>query len=108
MLRRRSGDPRLARRARPAVLEGHARVAFRGTPYPTLIPRPGARVAGRLIRPSPAAFRRLVAYEGACYRLVPVRARVDGRARWARAFVVPRRMADALRGWPGRETVPGE
>ncbi|UFN51160.1 gamma-glutamylcyclotransferase [Roseomonas sp. OT10] len=108
MLRRRSGDPRLTHRTRPAVLEGHARVAFRGTPYPTLLPRPGTRVPGWLIRPSPAALRRLVEYEGACYRLVPVRVRADGRLRWARAFVVPRRMADALHGWPMERKSPGE
>lgn len=40
-LARHSGDPRLPRRLRPALLEGFARTGLRGTPYPTLVPRPG-------------------------------------------------------------------
>lgn len=72
-LARWSGDRSLVRRLRPARLEGHARVCLRGTPWPTLLRRPGTSVAGALLRLSPAAFHRLSAYEGAAYRLVPLR-----------------------------------
>ena len=95
MLARRSGDASLPRRMRPAILHGHARVVFRGTPYPTLIPSPGGRVEGALVRPAPAALAALRRYEGASYRLLPLRVRA--RQGWcrARAWVVPRWMASA-------------
>lgn len=92
VLARQSGDPRLPRRARPASLEGHRRVVFRGTPYPTLRPMPGGTVAGLLIRPTTGAMRRLRAYEGACYRLHPFRVLTRHGPRRARAFVVPRHL----------------
>ena len=78
---------------RPATLHGHARVFFRGTPYPTLLPRPGSRVEGALARPSPAALMALRHYEGPCYRLLPLRVQVRRGRVWARAWVVPRWMA---------------
>ena len=37
VLARQSGERRLARRLRPAMLPDHARRPLRGTPYPTLI-----------------------------------------------------------------------
>ena len=86
VLARHSGERRLARRLLPAHLDGHARVKLSGTPFPTLVPRPGARTPGAVLRAGPAALRRLAAYEGAQYRLVPVR---------ARAWVAPRWRADA-------------
>jgi gamma-glutamylcyclotransferase (GGCT)/AIG2-like uncharacterized protein YtfP len=98
-LARISGDPRLARATRPATLNGHARVRCRGTPYPTLIPA-AAAVAGRLLRPTPAALRRLAAYEGPLYRLIPVTVATPGGPRRARAWCVPRRLADATLPWP--------
>ncbi|WP_309228528.1 gamma-glutamylcyclotransferase family protein [Roseomonas sp. KE2513] len=99
ILARRSGDPRLPRTMRPAVLHDHARVFFRGTPYPTLVPQPGGRVEGALIRPVPAALAALRRYEGATYRLIPVR--VQSRQGWrqARAWMVPQRLA-ARTEWP--------
>jgi hypothetical protein len=95
VLARQSGDPRLPRRAVPALLEGHRRVAFRGTPYPTLRPMPGEAVSGVLVRPAAGAMRRLRRYEGACYHLRPLRVLTRHGPRRARAFVVPRRLAGA-------------
>ncbi|WP_426959903.1 gamma-glutamylcyclotransferase family protein [Muricoccus radiodurans] len=92
----RSGDPRLPRAMRPAVLEGQGRVLFRGTPYPTLVPQAGGRVEGALVRPGPAALAGLRAYEGPCYRLVPLRVQGRRGAVMARAWIVPRRMAGTI------------
>jgi hypothetical protein len=77
------------RRAMPACLPGFRRLCLRGTPYPTLAAGPG-EVAGLLLpRLAPAAMGRLSAYEGASYRLIPLRvltARGPRRARgWAAA-----------------------
>lgn len=56
--------------ARPARLEGHALRRIDGTPYPAVVPAPGRGVAGDLVRLHGSdALRRLVAYEGADYRL---------------------------------------
>jgi len=93
-----SGDKRLPWRGIPAVLEGAARVTFRGTPYPTLIRAPGS-VHGLLVRPTAAALRRLAAYEGPTYRLVPVTVVTRHGPRRALAWTVPPRMADATRPW---------
>jgi hypothetical protein len=82
---------------RPAALSGFQRVAFRGTPYPTLLPSPGQRVDGALIRPAPHAMAALRRYEGACYRLIPVRVLAARGPVHARAWVVPRFMAQAPR-----------
>ncbi|WP_458097697.1 gamma-glutamylcyclotransferase family protein [Roseomonas sp. WA12] len=97
MLARRSGDARLPRTMRPASLKGFGRVVFRGTPYPSLLPSPGQCVDGALIRPAPHAMAALRRYEGACYRLIPVRALTPRGPVRARAWVVPRFMAQALR-----------
>lgn len=95
-LARHSGDPGLPRRLRPARLEGFARTGLRGTPYPTLVPRPGAAVAGALLRAGPAARQKLAAYEGADYRLVPVRVMTRRGPVRARAWVAARwRAAEA-------------
>jgi hypothetical protein len=77
------------RRALKARLAGWQRVPLRGTPYPTL--RRGAgEVAGLLLpRLSPAAMRRLAAYEGASYRLAPVRVLTVRGLRRARAWIAP-------------------
>jgi hypothetical protein len=58
---------------RPALLRSFARVGLRGTPYPTLLLRPGERVQGALIRPAPCALGALRRYEGPVYHLIPIR-----------------------------------
>jgi gamma-glutamylcyclotransferase (GGCT)/AIG2-like uncharacterized protein YtfP len=90
VLSRRSGERGLARRLRPARLEGHARVRLRGTPYPTLVRRPGAETRGAVLRVGPAALRRLAAYEGAQYRLVPVRVETPRGTVRARTWMAAR------------------
>ncbi len=72
------------------MLPGHARRPLRGTPYPTLIRQPGAVTVGALLRPSPMALRRLAAYEGAEYRLTPVRPLTPRGPVRAHAWVAPR------------------
>jgi len=99
VLARRSGDPGLARRAVPARLAGHARVTLRGTPYPTLVPDARGVVDGVLVRPTPRALAALAAYEGASYRLVPVRVTTPRGACRARAWMAPRWRADRRRAW---------
>ncbi|WP_431282470.1 gamma-glutamylcyclotransferase family protein [Humitalea sp. 24SJ18S-53] len=98
VLAAKSGDPRLPSRARPAWVDGMRRVAFRGTPYPTLLPGVG-RVAGRLVRPTPAALRRLAVYEGPAYRLHPLRVTTPRGPVRARAWMVARRHADPAKTW---------
>ncbi|WP_268893625.1 gamma-glutamylcyclotransferase family protein [Roseomonas harenae] len=93
VLARESGDSRLPRAMVPAVLPGFARVRFRGTLYPTLIPRRGRWVPGALIRPNPAAMAALRRYEGPCYRLMPLRVLSPRGPVAARAWVTPRQMA---------------
>ncbi|WP_376088803.1 gamma-glutamylcyclotransferase family protein [Roseomonas sp. CCTCC AB2023176] len=93
VLARQSGDPRLPRRVRAAVLHGYARVEFRGTPYPTLVRRSGACVSGLVVRPPASALAALSAYEGACYALRPVRVLTRRGALRARAWMVPVRLA---------------
>ncbi|TDG16484.1 gamma-glutamylcyclotransferase [Paracraurococcus ruber] len=100
VLDRVAGQRGLARRLRPAILPGHARVALRGTPYPTLRAMPGAETTGALLRCGPQALRRLRAYEGPEYRLVPVTVRTTIGPRRARAWIAPRWRA-AAGGWAG-------
>lgn len=95
MLARQSGERGLSRRLRPARLEGWARVGLRGTPFPTLVRRPGAATPGAVLRAGPAARRRLAAYEGAQYRLVPVRVEMRRGPARARAWMAPRWRAAA-------------
>ncbi|RYI99305.1 MAG: gamma-glutamylcyclotransferase [Acetobacteraceae bacterium] len=90
VLVRQSGEPALPRRLRPARLPGYARVALRGTPYPTLVARPGTVTEGALLRAGSAAYARLAAYEGADYRLVPVRVQTGRGPMRARAWMAPR------------------
>ncbi len=87
------------RDAEPGWAIGQRRVAFRATAFPTLLPGPG-RVAGLVLRPAPAVLARLSAYEGPCYRLHPLRIVTRRGPLWARAWLVPRRMADPARPWP--------
>jgi gamma-glutamylcyclotransferase (GGCT)/AIG2-like uncharacterized protein YtfP len=62
---------------RPASLPGWRRVRLRDAPYPTLV-RGRHTVDGALIEVDRPALRRLSAYEGPRYRLVPVAPRVAG------------------------------
>jgi len=88
VLARRSGDARLARQLSPATLSGWRRVQLRGTPYPTLV-RGAGHTAGALLRPTHAAMQKLAAYEGASYRLLPVRVTTRRGPRFARAWMAP-------------------
>ena len=88
VLDRHAAEPGLHRRLRPARLRGFARVALRGTPYPTLMPRPGAVTEGAVLRAGPAARRRLAAYEGPEYRLMPVRLDTPRGPVRARAWIM--------------------
>ncbi len=97
VLARQSGEPRLAWRLRPATLPGHARRPLRGTPYPTLVRQAGAITDGALLRPGPAALRRLAAYEGAEYRLTPVRPLTARGPVRAHAWIAPRWRGDSAR-----------
>jgi gamma-glutamylcyclotransferase (GGCT)/AIG2-like uncharacterized protein YtfP len=66
--------------ARPAVLRGWRCRRVRGRTYPAILPDARGTVAGAVIDAvDDAAFARLVAYEGAGYRLRPVRPRLGGR-----------------------------
>ncbi|MDO9503140.1 gamma-glutamylcyclotransferase family protein [Falsiroseomonas sp.] len=79
VLAARSGRRFPPRAWRPALLAGWRRVMLRRQPYPTLRRARGGRVAGVLIRVCGAPLRRLMAYEGAAYRLRPVRPCRPGR-----------------------------
>lgn len=100
VLARVTGGTGLARRLTPGVLSGYRRVALRGTPYPTLVADPGGAVRGSLLRPGPAALRRMIVYEGPSYRLVPVRVGTPRGLRLARAWMAARWRADAGATWP--------
>jgi gamma-glutamylcyclotransferase (GGCT)/AIG2-like uncharacterized protein YtfP len=101
VLARQAGSRLLARGLVRAWLRGWRRVGLRGTPYPTLVPDAAALTDGAVLRPELAALRRLRAYEGPGYRLVPVRP-VTPRGRIvARAWIahgVGR--AEPGRDWP--------
>lgn len=104
-LARQSGRRALARGLRPAILPGWRRVRLRGTPYPTLVPDRAAETQGALAQPDAAALRRLAAYEGAEYRLLPVRVRCPNGPCAARAWIAPRWRADPGSPWPPADTV---
>ncbi len=100
LLAAKSGDAALIRRAVPALLPGYRRVLLRGTPYPTLLPDPRARVEGLLLpRIDSRALGRLAAYEGPPYRLAPVRVLTPRGPRRAWAWLTPRWRADAACAW---------
>lgn len=96
-------DGRLRRRlagrvlpADPAVLPGWRRVRLRFTRYPTLR-RARGQVAGLLLRADAVSLRRFATYEGARYRLRPVRVRHAGRTVAAHAWIGDAALA---RNWP--------
>jgi gamma-glutamylcyclotransferase (GGCT)/AIG2-like uncharacterized protein YtfP len=66
--------------ARPAVLRGWRRRRVRGRTYPVILPDARSTVAGAVIdEVDDTALARLIAYEGAGYRLCPVRPRLGNR-----------------------------
>jgi hypothetical protein len=78
------------RRAMPARARGFTRVILRGTPYPTLRRADATAVDGLLLpRLGNDARRRLAAYEGASYRLAPIRVVTRRGPRFARAWLAP-------------------
>jgi len=100
VLVRVSGELGLARRMRPARLDGWRRVFLRGTPYPTLLPQAGAAVEGAVLRVGAAALERLSVYEGSAYILAPMRVATARGALRAHAWIAPARRADPARDWP--------
>lgn len=98
VFRRMAGTLAPFRRALPARLGGYRRVALRGTPYPTLLRAAGV-VDGVLVALAPAPLARLSTYEGASYRLIPVRVQTSRGPRCARAWVAARWRADPARPW---------
>ena len=100
VLARMSGERVLARRLRPAWIEGWRRVFLRGTPYPTLLADPGGRVQGAVLRVGAGAFARLSAYEGSAYALVPLAVGTPRGPLRARAWIAPAWRADAAQPWP--------
>lgn len=77
------------RRAIPARTIGWRRTRLRGSPYPTL--RRGEGEVPGLLLPviPPPGLARLSAYEGASYRLVPLRVVTRFGPRRARAWLAP-------------------
>jgi len=72
VLARRAGTPGLGARMVPATLPGYRRVRMGTTPWPTLRRDPAHIVPGAVVTIGSAALRRLSAYEGPRYRLIPV------------------------------------
>jgi gamma-glutamylcyclotransferase (GGCT)/AIG2-like uncharacterized protein YtfP len=82
------GDPRLELGA-PATLTGWRRVALRGTRYPTLRRDRNGAVSGVVVDVPAPVLRRLVAYEGAAYRLARVVVQTAGGNTAAYAWIAP-------------------
>lgn len=69
----------LARETCPAVLDGYARYAVRGQPWPALVAEDGASTEGCLVTGIPAqAWRLLDAFEGDFYARITVEVRRAG------------------------------
>ncbi len=100
VLARQAGRRGLDRRLVPARLAGWRRVFLRGAPYPTLLRARGAVTPGALLAVGPRVLARLAAYEGALYRLRPLRVRARRGSIAARAWIAPGRLAAAARPWP--------
>jgi gamma-glutamylcyclotransferase (GGCT)/AIG2-like uncharacterized protein YtfP len=88
-LARRSGDPALPAHCAAATLRGWRRVALSNTPWPTLRRDRAGIVTGALVDVTAAAARRLAAYEGDAYRLVPVVVMTANGKTAARAWIAP-------------------
>lgn len=87
VLAARSGRRFPPRACRAAVLTGWRRVMLRGAPYPTLVRARRGRVRGVVLRLAGAPLRRLMGYEGAAYRLHPLRLRMGAGWRFAWAWI---------------------
>jgi len=94
----RSGDPKLPHRGVAAALPGWCRVALPRAPWPTLRRDRSGAVTGVLVDAPAAAMRRLAAYEGSAYRLVPVVVSTARGNTVARAWIAP---GGTRRAWPG-------
>ena len=83
-----------AARLRPATLDDYKVVRVADQHYPALVPSPGARVHGRLLRNAgPEAQRRLAIYEDETYEPKWVRVRgIGGIKTMALAFVAGPKM----------------
>jgi gamma-glutamylcyclotransferase (GGCT)/AIG2-like uncharacterized protein YtfP len=103
VLRRVTQQAALTRRALPAAAMDWRLVVLRGTPYPTLVPLPGARTEGILLCPSWSVLARITTYEDPPYRLHPVAVIAPKGALRARAFIAPEWLADPARAWPEDE-----
>lgn len=87
VLAARAGRRFPPRALRPAMLPGWRRVMLRRQPYPTLRRDRRGQVPGLLLRVCGAPLRRLMAYEGAAYRLRPVRVQTGCGLRVAKAWI---------------------
>lgn len=83
----------------PAILPGWRRVALRGQPYPTLLRARCHSVHGLVVTLAGAPLRRLHAYEGAAYRLRPVRLRLPRGRLDALAWIAHPALAAAGSPW---------
>jgi gamma-glutamylcyclotransferase (GGCT)/AIG2-like uncharacterized protein YtfP len=83
----------------PATLPGWKRVALRGQPYPTLVRARRHSVRGLVVTLAGAPLRNLQAYEGAAYRLRPVRLRLPRGCLAALAWIAQPTLAAAGSAW---------
>jgi gamma-glutamylcyclotransferase (GGCT)/AIG2-like uncharacterized protein YtfP len=97
-LARRSGDPSLPARRTPATLRGWQRVTLAHARWPTLRRDRAGVVTGALVDVTAAAARRLAAYEGDTYRLLPVVVTTAAGKTAARIWIAP---GGTCRPWKG-------
>lgn len=72
-----------------AELEHFARLKLRDRVYPAIVPRPGSRVAGRVVDGvTPAGLARIDAFESDFYARLPVELRSGSRCLRAEAYVL--------------------
>lgn len=83
----------------PAVLPGWRRVFLRHQPYPTLVRARRHAVRGRIVSLAGAPLRRLRAYEGAAYRLLPVRPLASSGRITAHAWIAAPALAATDTPW---------
>lgn len=97
-LARRSGDPTLPAHCVAATLRGWRRVALPHAPWPTLRRHRSGVVTGTVVDVTAAAARRLAAYEGDTYRLLPVVVTTPNGKTAARVWIAP---GGTRRPWKG-------
>ena len=84
----------------PARVEGYARVNVAGTSYPMLVPRPGGRVEGCLVRRVDGRqSARLARFEGAGYELRVLAVQTAGGPALARTFMARPGVRASTRPW---------